>query len=101
MNSYRRCLRSGILFNLKLFLLEKVKLGRTWSNLVKLVKLGQTWSSVLKTRIIWCGSLQKISIVGDGPIDIYTLEGCPQINIIILIRGLGECEGVGEDSGTR
>ena len=22
-----------------------------------------------------------------------------QINIIILIRGLGECEGVGEDSG--
>ena len=36
------------------------------------------------------------------PIDIHTSEGCPQINkIIILIRGLGECEGVGEDSGTR
>ena len=32
---------------------------------------------------------------------IYTSEGCPKINIIILIRGLGECEGVGEDSGTR
>ena len=24
-----------------------------------------------------------------------------QINIIILIRGLGECEGVGKDSGIR
>ena len=36
-----------------------------------------------------------------GPIDIYTSEGCPQINkLIILIRGLGECEGVGEDSGS-
>ena len=34
--------------------------------------------------------------------DIHTSEGCPQTNkIIILIRGLGECEGVGEDSGTR
>ena len=36
-----------------------------------------------------------------GPIDIYTSEGCPQTNkTIILIRGLGECERVGEDSGS-
>ena len=38
-----------------------------------------------------------------GPIDIYiyTSEGCPQTNkIIIFIRGLGECDGVGEDSGS-
>ena len=28
-----------------------------------------------------------------GPIDIYSSEGCPQINkTIILIRGLGKCE---------
>ena len=32
---------------------------------------------------------------------IYTSEGCPQTNkIIILIRGLGECERVDEDSGS-
>ena len=36
-----------------------------------------------------------------GPIDIYTSEGCPQTNKTkILIRGLGECERVGEDSGS-
>ena len=35
-----------------------------------------------------------------GPIDIYTSEGCPLIKMIILIRGLGECERVGEDSGS-
>ena len=63
----------------------------------------------------------KISIVEDGPIDIhrrvvhkkyqssetaqliYTHRRVvhKQINIIFLIRGLGECEGVGEDSSTR
>ena len=59
MNSYRRGLRSDTLVNLKLFLLEKVKLGRTWSNLVKLDQTCQTWSSVLKTRIIWYESLQS------------------------------------------
>ena len=53
----------------------------------------------LKMIIIGGQSIPKISIVGDGPIDIYTSEGCPQINIKILIRGLGECERVGEDSG--
>ena len=32
---------------------------------------------------------------------IYTSKGCPQTNkIIIFIRGLGECDGVGEDSGS-
>ena len=32
---------------------------------------------------------------------IYTSESCPQTNkIIILIQGLGECERVGEDSGS-
>ena len=61
----------------------------------------------------------KISIVGDDPIDIHrrvvhkqyqSSETAQliyihwrvvhkQINIIILIRGLGKCEGVGEDSG--
>ena len=55
----------------------------------------------LKMIIIGGYSILKILIVRDGPIDIYTSEGCPQINIIILIRGLGECEGVSEDSGTR
>ena len=46
MNSYRRGPRNGVLVNLKLFLLEKVKLGQlgqtwsTWSNLVKLVLFG-------------------------------------------------------------
>ena len=53
----------------------------------------------LKMIIIGGYSIPKISIVGDGPIDIYTLEGCLQINIIIFIRGLGECERVGEDTG--
>ena len=58
MNSYRRSLRNGPLVNPKLLILEKVNLGShttCWSNLVK---LGQTWSNVLKTRIIWYGSLQ-------------------------------------------
>ena len=55
----------------------------------------------LKLKMIRGYSILKLSIVEDGPIDIYTSEGCPQINIIILIRGLGECEGVGEDSGAR
>ena len=33
---------------------------------------------------------------------IYTSEGCPQTNkTIILIQGLGECERVGEDSGSK
>ena len=45
MNSYRRGLRNGVLVNLKLFILEKfnlvhiLRVGQTWSNLVK---LGQT-----------------------------------------------------------
>ena len=34
MDSYRRGLRDGALVNLKLFLLEKVKLGQTWLKLV-------------------------------------------------------------------
>ena len=38
MNSYRQGLRSGVLFNPKLFILEKVNFGphtKCWSNLVK------------------------------------------------------------------
>ena len=57
MNSYRRGLRSGVLDNPKLFILEKVNLGPPtigWSNLVK---LGQTWSHLLKSCIIRYGSL--------------------------------------------
>ena len=45
MNSYRRGLRDGALVTLKLFLLEKVKLGQ----------LGQTWSKLVFS---WYGSLQ-------------------------------------------
>ena len=58
MNSYRRGLRDGILFNPKLFILEKFNMGphtNCWSNMVK---LSQTWSNVLKACIIWYGSLQ-------------------------------------------
>ena len=48
------------------------------------------------------GSPQIISIVGDGPIIYIHIGGLSinkQIKIRILIQGLGECEGVGEDSG--
>ena len=41
MNSYRRGLRNGVLFNAKLFIFEKVNLGpytNYWSNLVKCFK---------------------------------------------------------------
>ena len=50
------------------------------------------------------GSPYKISIVGVGSLLIS--EGCPQLKtnifvlkIMFLIRGLGKCEGVGEDLG--
>ena len=56
MNSYRQGLRSGVLVNTKLFILEKVNICPTYYWLVNLVKLGQTW---LKTCIIWCRSLHK------------------------------------------
>ena len=75
----------------------------------------------LKLKMIGGYSILKISIVGDGPIDMHwrvvhnqyqsseTVQLIyihrrvvhKKINIIIFIRGLGECEGVGEDSGTR
>ena len=45
MNSYRQGLRNGVLFNPKLFILEKVG------------QLGQPWSNLLKSCIIWYGSL--------------------------------------------
>ena len=50
--------------------------------------------------IIGGSSKLTISIVGAAQL-IYTSEGCPQTNkTIILIRDLGECERVGEDSGS-
>ena len=64
MNSYRRGLRSGTLVNLKLFLLKKVKLG-------------QTWSSVLKTRIIWYGSLQQAYQQLGSQLSVHKVEESP------------------------
>ena len=58
MNSYRRCLRNGVLVNPKLFILEKVNLAPHtigWSNLVKLGQLSQTWSNVLKLVLFGTG----------------------------------------------
>ena len=55
MNSYRRGLRDGALVTLKLFLLEKFKLGQ----------LGQTWSKLV--FFFWYGSLHDPYVPpGDG-----------------------------------
>ena len=51
------------------------------------------------------GSPYNISIVGVGPIDIHRRvvhnlkKNTFVLKIMFLIRGLGKCEGVGEDSG--
>ena len=56
------------------------------------------------SQLIYIGGLSTKKIIEVGPLLI--LEGCPQLKtntfvlkIMLLIHGLGKCEGVGEDSG--
>ena len=63
-----------------------------------------TYQSSESAQLIYIGGLSTKKIIGVGPLLIS--EGCPQLKtnifflkIVFLIRGLGKCEGVGEDSG--
>ena len=62
------------------------------------------YQSSESTQLIYFGGLSTKYIIGVGPLLIS--EGCPQLKtntfvlkIMFLIRGLGKCEEVGEDSG--
>ena len=62
------------------------------------------YQSSESAQLIYIGGLFTKKIIGVGRLLIS--EGCPQLKtnsfvlkIMFLIRGLGKCEGVGEDSG--
>ena len=62
------------------------------------------YQSSESAQLIYFRGLSTKYIIGVGPLLIS--EGCPQLKtntfvlkIMFLIRSLGKCEGVGEDSG--
>ena len=63
------------------------------------------YQSSKMAQLIYIGGQYTKYNIGDGPL--LRSEGRPQLKqitlfeISFLIRGLGKCEGVGEDSGTR
>ena len=86
-----------------------------WDRLYAGLKLGRAprtketlpdflkWRRVTRPPLVFRGLTGSQRTPGFWGVTIYihTSEGCPQTNkTIILIRGLGECERVGEDSGS-
>ena len=62
------------------------------------------YQSLESAQLIYIGGLYSKEIIRVAPLLIS--EGCPQLKtnifvlkIMFLIRGLGKCEGVSEDSG--